>query len=45
MAVHNIVVLDNVFALVKVKTFNFLLGTLQTLAYHAAFDWRVIVDF
>ena len=44
VAVHDVVVLDDVFTCVKVEAFDFLLGAFQAFADHAVFDRRVVVD-
>ena len=43
MAVHDVVVLDDVFTHIKVEAFNFFLGIFQTPGNHSAFNWRTLV--
>ena len=44
MAIHDIVVLDNVLAGIEVKAFNFFLGGFQRFTDHPAFQWCVLVN-
>jgi len=44
VTVNNVIILNNVFAAIKVETFNTFLGRFESLADHAVADWHIVID-